>query len=75
MGSQRRCVKKYLVPLSRPDLVQDGDFVKAGAALGDGQISPADILKSKGPFAVQEYVVNEIQEVPFTGVKINDPSR
>ena len=66
-------VKKYLVPLSRQILVQDGDFVKAGAALSDGQISPADILAIKGPFAVQEYVVNEIQEVyRLQGVKIND---
>ena len=66
-------VKKYLVPLSRQILVQDGDFVKAGAALSDGQTSPADILAIKGPFAVQEYVVNEIQEVyRLQGVKIND---
>jgi DNA-directed RNA polymerase subunit beta' len=53
--------------------VQDSDFVKAGAALSDGQISPADILDIKGPFAVQEYVVNEIQEVyRLQGVRIND---
>jgi DNA-directed RNA polymerase subunit beta' len=66
-------VKKYLVPLSRQILVQDGDFIKAGAPLSDGQISPADILSIKGPFAVQEYVVNEIQEVyRLQGVKIND---
>ena len=66
-------VKKYLVPLSRQILVQDGDFVKAGAALSDGQTAPADILSIKGPFAVQEYVVNEIQEVyRLQGVKIND---
>jgi len=66
-------VKKYLVPLSRQILVQDGDFVKAGAALSDGQTAPADILAIKGPFAVQEYVVNEIQEVyRLQGVKIND---
>ncbi|MBS1731747.1 MAG: DNA-directed RNA polymerase subunit beta', partial [Bacteroidetes bacterium] len=66
-------VRKYLVPLSRQILVQDGDFVKAGASLSDGQISPADILAIKGPFAVQEYVVNEIQEVyRLQGVKIND---
>ncbi len=66
-------VRKYLVPLSRQILVQDGDFVKAGAALSDGQTSPADILSIKGPFAVQEYVVNEIQEVyRLQGVKIND---
>jgi len=66
-------IKKYLVPLSRQILVQDGDFVKAGAALSDGQTAPADILSIKGPFAVQEYVVNEIQEVyRLQGVKIND---
>lgn len=66
-------VKKYLVPLTRQILVQDGDFIKAGAPLSDGQISPADILSIKGPFAVQEYVVNEIQEVyRLQGVKIND---
>ena len=65
--------RKYLVPLSRQILVQDGDFVKAGAALSDGQTAPADILSIKGPFAVQEYVVNEIQEVyRLQGVKIND---
>ncbi len=66
-------VKKYLVPLTRQILVQDGDFVKAGTALSDGQTAPADILSIKGPFAVQEYVVNEIQEVyRLQGVKIND---
>src|SRR4249920_2937418 len=66
-------VKKYLVPLTRQILVQDGDFVKAGSPLSDGQTAPADILSIKGPFAVQEYVVNEIQEVyRLQGVKIND---
>jgi DNA-directed RNA polymerase subunit beta' len=66
-------VKKYLVPLTRQILVQDGDFVKAGAPLSDGQTAPADILTIKGPFAVQEYVVNEIQEVyRLQGVRIND---
>ena len=66
-------VKKYLVPLTRQILAQDGDFVKAGVALSDGSISPGDILSIKGPFAVQEYVVNEIQEVyRLQGVKIND---
>ena len=66
-------VKKYLVPLTRQILVQDGDFIKAGAPLSDGQVSPGDILSIKGPFAVQEYVVNEIQEVyRLQGVKIND---
>jgi DNA-directed RNA polymerase subunit beta' len=66
-------IKKYLVPLTRQILVQDGDFNKAGAPLSDGQVSPSDILSIKGPFAVQEYVVNEIQEVyRLQGVKIND---
>ena len=65
--------KKYLVPLTRQILAQDGDFVKAGSALSDGQISPQDILSIQGPFAVQQYVVNEIQEVyRLQGVKIND---
>jgi len=65
--------KKYLVPLTRQILAQDGDFVKAGVPLSDGQIAPFDILSIKGPFAVQEYVVNEIQEVyRLQGVKIND---
>ena len=66
-------IKKYLVPLTRQILVQDGDFNKAGAPLSDGQVAPSDILAIKGPFAVQEYVVNEIQEVyRLQGVKIND---
>jgi DNA-directed RNA polymerase subunit beta' len=66
-------VKKYLVPLTRQILAQDGDFVKAGTSLSDGQVAPGDILAIKGPFAVQEYVVNEIQEVyRLQGVKIND---
>ncbi|MCO5292764.1 MAG: DNA-directed RNA polymerase subunit beta' [Chitinophagaceae bacterium] len=65
--------RKYLVPLSRQILAQDGDFVKAGTALSDGQISPQDILAIQGPFAVQQYVVNEIQEVyRLQGVRIND---
>ena len=65
--------KKYLVPLTRQILAQDGDFVKAGATLSDGQIAPFDILSIKGPFAVQEYVVNEIQEVyRLQGVRLND---
>jgi DNA-directed RNA polymerase subunit beta' len=65
--------KKYLVPLTRQILAQDGDFVKAGTALSDGQIAPFDILSIKGPFAVQMYVVNEIQEVyRLQGVRIND---
>ena len=66
-------VKKYLVPLTRQILVQDGDFVRAGTPMSDGQIAPADILNIKGPYAVQEYVVNEIQEVyRLQGVRIND---
>src|SRR6201990_2532034 len=66
-------VKKYLVPLTRQILAQDGDFIKAGAQLSDGQTAPADILSIKGPLAVQKYVVNEIQEVyRLQGVKIND---
>ncbi|MBS1758478.1 MAG: DNA-directed RNA polymerase subunit beta' [Bacteroidetes bacterium] len=65
--------RKYLVPLTRQILAQDGDFIKAGSSLSDGQIAPYDILSIKGPFAVQEYVVNEIQEVyRLQGVKIND---
>lgn len=71
--SRESHIKKYLVPLTRHILVQDGDFVKAGTALSDGSITPADILSIKGPFAVQEYLVNEIQEVyRLQGVKIND---
>ena len=66
-------VKKYLVTLTRQILVQDGDFVKAGTPMSDGQVAPGDILSIRGPFAVQEYVVNEIQEVyRLQGVKIND---
>jgi len=66
-------VKKYLVPLSKHILVQDNDFVKAGMPLSDGQIAPGDILSIKGPAAVQEYIVNGIQEVyRLQGVKIND---
>jgi DNA-directed RNA polymerase subunit beta' len=66
-------IKKYLVTLTRQILVQDGDFVKAGTPMSDGQIAPGDILSIKGPFAVQEYVVNEIQEVyRLQGVRIND---
>jgi DNA-directed RNA polymerase subunit beta' len=66
-------VKKYLVPLTRQILAQDGDFIKAGTPLSDGQIAPSDILSIKGPFAVQEYVVNEIQEVyRLQGVRLND---
>ncbi len=65
--------KRYLVSLSKHILVQDNDFVKAGSPLSDGAITPADILAIKGPTEVQEYLVNEIQEVyRLQGVKIND---
>jgi DNA-directed RNA polymerase subunit beta' len=71
--SREGLVKKYLVPLTRHIMVQDGDFVKAGNSLSDGATTPSDILAIKGPFAVQEYLVNEIQEVyRLQGVKIND---
>ncbi|MBP7270061.1 MAG: DNA-directed RNA polymerase subunit beta', partial [Bacteroidia bacterium] len=66
-------VKKYLVALSKHILVQDNDFVRAGDPLSDGSISPGDILSIKGPSQVQEYLVNEVQEVyRMQGVKIND---
>ena len=66
-------VKKYLVPLSKQVLVQVNDFVKAGTPLSDGVITPSDILAIKGPTAVQEYIVNEVQDVyRLQGVKIND---
>ena len=66
-------VRKYLVSLSKHILVQENDFVKAGEPLTDGAITPSDILAIKGPTAVQEYLVNEIQEVyRLQGVKIND---
>jgi DNA-directed RNA polymerase subunit beta' len=65
--------KHYLVPLSKQILAQENDFVKAGTSLSDGPITPADILAIKGPTAVQEYIVNEVQEVyRMQGVKIND---
>jgi DNA-directed RNA polymerase subunit beta' len=65
--------RKYLVPLTKHILVQDGDFVKAGMPLSDGAITPSDILKIKGPAALQAYLVNEIQEVyRLQGVRIND---
>ena len=65
--------KKYLVPLSKQILVQANDFVRAGTPLSDGATTPADILAIKGPTKVQEYIVNEIQEVyRLQGVKIND---
>ena len=66
-------VKKYLVPLSKQILVQENDYVRAGIALSDGAITPSDILAIKGPTKVQEYIVNEVQEVyRMQGVKIND---
>lgn len=65
--------KKYLVPLSKHILIQENDYIKAGVPLSDGAITPADILAIKGPTAVQEYLVNEVQEVyRLQGVKIND---
>ena len=64
---------KYLVPLSRQIIVQENDFVRAGMPLSDGAITPSDILRILGPTKVQEYIVNEIQEVyRMQGVKIND---
>ena len=66
-------MKKYLVPLSKQILVQENDYVRAGIALSDGAVTPSDILAIKGPTKVQEYIVNEIQEVyRLQGVKIND---
>ena len=66
-------IKKYLVKLSNQILVQENDFIKAGMPLSDGSITPDDILNIKGPSAVQQYLVNEIQEVyRLQGVKIND---
>ncbi|MFT3739860.1 MAG: DNA-directed RNA polymerase subunit beta' [Breznakibacter sp.] len=66
-------VKKYLVPLSKQILVQENDYVRAGTPLSDGAITPSDILAIQGPTAVQEYIVNEVQDVyRLQGVKIND---
>jgi DNA-directed RNA polymerase subunit beta' len=66
-------VKKYLVKLSNQILVQENDYVKAGMPLSDGSVTPDDILNIKGPSAVQQYLVNEVQEVyRLQGVKIND---
>ena len=68
-GEQR----SYLIPTSKQILAQDSDYVKAGTPLSDGAITPADILAIKGPMKVQEYIVNEVQEVyRLQGVKIND---
>jgi DNA-directed RNA polymerase subunit beta' len=65
--------KKYLVPLSKHILVQENDYVKAGDNLSDGAMSPIDILSIKGPYAVQQYIIDGIQEVyRLQGVKIND---
>ncbi|MBQ0021638.1 MAG: DNA-directed RNA polymerase subunit beta', partial [Prevotellaceae bacterium] len=66
-------VRKYLVPLSKQILVQENDYVRAGTPLSDGAITPADILAIKGPTAVQEYIVNQVQDVyRMQGVAIND---
>ena len=65
--------KKSLIPLSKQILVQEGDYVRAGTPLSDGAITPTDILNIMGPTAVQEYIVNEVQDVyRMQGVKIND---
>jgi len=65
--------KKYLISTSKQILAQENDFVKAGTSLSEGAISPAAILAIKGPMKVQEYIVNEVQEVyRLQGVKIND---
>ena len=66
-------VKSYLIPTSKQILAQENDYVKAGTPLSEGAVTPADILAIKGPMKVQEYIVNEIQEVyRLQGVKIND---
>ena len=66
-------IKRYLVPLSRQIIVQENDYVRAGMPLSDGAITPSDILRILGPTKVQEYIVNEVQEVyRMQGVKIND---
>jgi DNA-directed RNA polymerase subunit beta' len=65
--------KKYLVPMSKQILVLENDSVRAGTPLSDGAVTPADILRIKGPTAVQDYIVNEVQDVyRLQGVKIND---
>ncbi len=65
--------KRYLIPTSKQILAQENDYVKAGIPLSDGALTPSDILAIKGPMKVQEYIVNEIQEVyRLQGVKIND---
>mgnify|MGYP001214999501 FL=1 len=66
-------VRKYLIKLSNQILVQENDYVKAGTPMSEGSITPNDILNIKGPSAVQQYLVNEVQEVyRLQGVKIND---
>ena len=71
--SKTGTVKTYLVPLSKQILVQENDYVRAGTPLSDGAITPSDILAINGPTAVQEYIVNEVQDVyRLQGVKIND---
>jgi DNA-directed RNA polymerase subunit beta' len=66
-------IRKYLIKLSNQILVQENDFIKAGMPLSDGAITPIDILRIQGPSAVQQYLVNEIQDVyRLQGVKIND---
>ena len=65
--------KKYMVPLSKQILVQENDYIRAGMHLSDGATTPSDILAIMGPTAVQEYIVNEVQDVyRLQGVKIND---
>ncbi|HKJ80230.1 MAG TPA: hypothetical protein VKA10_11875, partial [Prolixibacteraceae bacterium] len=65
--------KKYMVPLSKQILVQENDYIRAGISLSDGATTPSDILSIKGPTAVQEYILNEVQDVyRMQGVKIND---
>jgi len=71
--SKSGMVNKYLVSLSKQILVQENDYIRAGMPLSDGAITPRDILNIEGPTKVQEYIVNEIQEVyRLQGVKIND---
>ena len=66
-------IRKYLIKLSNQILVQENDFIKAGMPLSDGAVTPIDILRIEGPSAVQQYLVNEIQDVyRLQGVKIND---
>jgi DNA-directed RNA polymerase subunit beta' len=71
--SKTNDVKKYLVPLSKQILVQENDYIRAGTSLSDGATTPSDILAIKGPTSVQEYILNEVQDVyRMQGVKIND---